>query len=322
MAPELCGDSDTPPQPKVNADVFSFGYLIFFAATSKKPLEQYHNSEIWSRRVRGKRLVLQWPLTKTPRTDLRQLVAAATNVDPDARPSMAQVLDEQRRCWPESDELRSIGSPAASTISPTVGRTSTEGVPDFWTDLRGFREVLRVNEQQRRSDSTKSKATARTSVSPQLRFAGLQATDVEQLKLSVFLALMDTNFPVPVGSCCILHAGTDFLQQVCGQLLARPCDTHDLHEQLDAENAALVLRCANCMYVTRMDEIEDVVEEIDCIRCGHANRPAVGGRLVPQHLQGERANVQGNWETPGSEMMQQSGDELPLQQATDLIVQL
>merc|ERR1712008_23034 len=206
--------------------------------------------------------------------------------------------------------------------SPTVSRSSTGGMPDFWTDLRGFRTVLRVNEQQRQSVSTNSMATARTSVSPQLRFAGLQATDVEQLKLSVFLALMDTNFPVPVGSCCILHAGTDFLQQVCGQLLARPCDPHDLHEQLDAENAALVLQCTNCMCVTRMDEIEDVVEEIDCIRCGHLNRPAVGGRLAPQHLQGERANVQGNWETPGREMMQQSGDELPLQQARDLIVQL
>eukprot|EP00927_Polykrikos_kofoidii_P081855 TRINITY_DN7973_c0_g1_i1.p1 TRINITY_DN7973_c0_g1~~TRINITY_DN7973_c0_g1_i1.p1 ORF type:complete len:141 (-),score=10.06 TRINITY_DN7973_c0_g1_i1:104-463(-) len=89
MAPEVARGGH---RPALSADVFSFGKVVFFVASSALPNDHVTEEETMLALARGQVLQQQWPRDCVTRDMFETVVEICLEALPDQRPSIANVL--------------------------------------------------------------------------------------------------------------------------------------------------------------------------------------------------------------------------------------
>jgi len=137
-APELFNKPAAKPDPA--ADVYSFGCLLFFAVSGKRPLEDMGKKTIKVSRRLGVVLTLQWPEDTPMIGQCEEMAFQATLIDPRRRPSMQDIYNDLVQ-WPEVRQShgRDYGFlHDMANASPEGSHASQQ----FWRHLRQFRNDL------------------------------------------------------------------------------------------------------------------------------------------------------------------------------------
>eukprot|EP00927_Polykrikos_kofoidii_P081857 TRINITY_DN7973_c0_g1_i3.p1 TRINITY_DN7973_c0_g1~~TRINITY_DN7973_c0_g1_i3.p1 ORF type:complete len:636 (-),score=70.32 TRINITY_DN7973_c0_g1_i3:162-1943(-) len=102
MAPEVARGGH---RPALSADVFSFGKVVFFVASSALPNDHVTEEETMLALARGQVLQQQWPRDCVTRDMFETVVEICLEALPDQRPSIANVLQSLDHCQVYQDAL-------------------------------------------------------------------------------------------------------------------------------------------------------------------------------------------------------------------------
>jgi len=237
-APEAFVAKKMPPLPA--ADVYSFGCLIFFAATDEPPLASWHDRSIREAKRKGTPILLGF----TGKLLLEQSwpqIEHATAHRLESRPTMV-ALHQQLMLWPECQEaIVSTGVDADLMRSTLLEQPNARG---FWQEVQHLRQSLAVvsdplaldvqlqQQQQQQPEKPQQQQqqppmTFSSSSGEAFRLANpvFAETPFATVVLAVLNALCMVNDRVPRTACCSTHGKIHSLQAVIQALPKLPCSS-------------------------------------------------------------------------------------------------
>lgn len=204
-APEVF--SQPPAPPRTSADVFSFGYLIFFVITGRRPLDRVSDEAIAQLGSEGVVLPLEWPAL-TPLVQRSQpIIMEATLPSPQSRPSLLSIY-RNIECWPDPLETE------ACRVDDSDAPRKT-GAQDFWQAVRQMRKAKRPG-----------LSGLAVPGQPQLKYPELLETQHRSMARSLQQLILRWNprISTPHGCfCCTHHASECVLYQMMLQMRQTSC---------------------------------------------------------------------------------------------------
>jgi hypothetical protein len=219
--------------PKPEADVYSFGCLVFFAATGTKPLASWPNRAIQEARRRGDPVLLGFTGTLL----LEQswpLIERATAHQLERRPTMSAIHQELLH-WPECHQaMLSTGVDVDLMKSALIEQPAA---PVFWQGIRSLRQTLAAEagprdldlpfqlqtrpnlqapcqQQQHQPAGLAVFGSPGPSAPPRLASPDFAETPMATIAMSIIESMSCLNFPVPRTACCSLHGMAETLESL------------------------------------------------------------------------------------------------------------
>jgi len=231
VGPEVFSRQEKLPRPA--ADVYSFGCLVYFAASDALPLASWPYRSISVAKKRGIRTPLQYP-------DMLQLeqcwplVENATHHQPQRRPTMSQIYEELSQ-WPECQLPRVADKgDAALSFWPAIQhlqQTLTTQTGCLQHQIPCEMEHLQQGEQQQQQQQQQPEGPPAQNQAQRLDVEGVTTlrcpcfleTPLETAMLDVVMAMCRWNFPIPRTACCDYHTMVGHLSAVQRVLQAKEC---------------------------------------------------------------------------------------------------
>ena len=229
-APEVFSKMEAP---KLAADIYSFGCMVYFIAAGERPLATWEDKAIRTAKCRGdcclllmpNRLLLEhsWPV-----------VEQTTCHTPECRPTIA-VIHEHLTQWPECQQaLASNGISLARPAPP-----ERDAVLTCWQDIRQARQTvqsqrtLRVQEKQSQQRRRRRQLLPPISeeqqqilcTSTRLKFQSFAETPLQTMRISALDAAAQWNHRIQGSSCCTFHAVVHTLGEAQQILWSSECQS-------------------------------------------------------------------------------------------------
>jgi len=297
-APEVFSRREVLPQPA--ADVYSFGCLVYFAATEELPLASWPHKAIAIVKRHGARVTLQhhnrlflksgWPL-----------VEKATHHQPQQRPTMSE-LHEEISQWPEYQlhgdaraELTDACWQAIERLQETL--TAQHDSPQLQT---GSRTEQQQGQQPRQGQQpqqveeqpalNQAQCLAVNMDTPDaVRCPGFIETPMQTRLLDVIVMLHRWNVQIPRMACCDYHAVVGYLPEVQQLLLETVCKSMDGDNETDGQR----VQCPEC-FALNLKSDDSVSFRCECCGCNDGPLQEQGSipRLPPGAARDEAVNIQ------------------------------
>jgi len=305
MAPEVIRERRCPPSPAT--DVFSFGRLVYFVATSRLPMLNVTRQVITRLAKAGQAPPLEWPEGIALSTRSRPIVEWCLRQKPEERPLMAQVY-EDFESWPDQLDTSEEETNAIRALTQVTGpkANGSQGL-DRWLD--------KLQQARRAASMPKSAKAAQQYTQPQntlgenlppstqaLPLGGLssvvrgglsvvpegESSATEDLVLAIphlvatprstqtiliLSTLLQLNFFMPKGVCCKYHAAIRVLSSLCREMNSRPCNQEFMPQN------AMTVQCQRCGAVEIQDK-SDMSKTFQCDFCGHSQDVVVQGQSM------------------------------------------
>jgi len=299
-APEVFSQS-RPPLPQ--ADVYSFGCVVFFAATGEPPLASWKNCAIQKAKRRGVPVLLGFAGTLLLEQSW-SLIECATEHHPERRPNMSALNHELLR-WPECQQaMLSVDVDADLAKSTLLEQPTSQ---NFWQQIRDVRQTLAVEaasfaldladqprpqpdsqnseapkeskqvqaqqpqqpqqQQQRRAGLEVSSSPCLVAL-PRLAFPGYAETPLPCVMTCILNAMSYLNFQVPQTACCSLHGLTETLESVQQALPRLGCISLGPGTVPSGE----LIQCRQCLAMNVLEEDEEE-DGLECRFCDGAPLP-------------------------------------------------
>jgi len=244
MAPEII--SGPNGRPKASADVFSFGRLAYLMIACRKPMQGISRKVIIDMAKSGVTQPLQWSEGMPLHKECREMCQGMLCLDPQGRPSMAQVHIEASS-WTLPDMAKHM--PTLALVRANEGSEARARV-DAADDGNDLRETLNSALAQRpennrvprtsgldgaacsmnsRHASAVPRAAAGSSSEarleqPVLAVPGKRPTQEAVKRLLAVNATLQWNILISPGRCCKYHAAMAELLSIAGDLNRSGCN--------------------------------------------------------------------------------------------------
>jgi len=281
--------------PGLAADVYSFGCVVYFAATNERPLEMWLRHEIETAKQNGDIFVFQRPKSLWL-ASCWPMVEQTTQHEMAQRPTMPDV-HRQLMQWPEATFSSTNDGPA----TPAITRQRP-----FWDQVHDFRQrtcqnpqlvtqlrprllrprllrprLLRQPQQpqqlqqhettlqsgsnlhQPRTSSTQEGISAKAATdSGDLRFQEFVETPLQTMATSIDSAIASWNLRVPRAACCAHHFAITHLMPAVQRELE---DTNCRYDQDRGTNNPYKVQCPECL---AMGTDPEQFDSFQCLVCG------------------------------------------------------
>lgn len=217
-APEVFTQREAAP--KLAADIYSFGCLVYFVAAGERPLATWRDKAIRTAKCRGSRCLLQMP-NRLLLENSWPVVEQATCHKPEDRPTIA-VIQEHLTQWPECQ--RALARNGISLARPAPPKR--DAVLTFWQDIHQARQTLQSQQCQRLRQLLPPISEEQHHISctsTRLKFQTFAETPLQSMRISALDAAAQWNHRIPGSSCCTFHAVVHTLGEVQQSLQRDEC---------------------------------------------------------------------------------------------------
>jgi len=217
MAPEVYRDRGQ--KPECSADVYSFGRLVYFVLTGRKPLGEYTEPQIKHMLLTATMPSTLWPGSNSLEHLGKALVDDCLTLDPTFRPSMADICEVLMRMVAENEELGFMHE----LVAPGQLLSWNDEALDACLSAPGHRR--RGKEAVPASTPRRAPSIARPT---KIRHAlqSMAPTPQDSITRSLLTTMMQWNCEITSETCCLYHAAVAACMDACEALQAAPCK-HD-----------------------------------------------------------------------------------------------
>jgi len=224
---------------KCSADIFSYGRLLTFIASSILPLAGLHAHSVRRMMSRGVLPRLDWPDGCVFEPFCKKLVETCLVFNEAARPSISRVHGELLGL-PGKMDLGGTGTTFLRNVEAVAikQRIAMGDDGSLLADLppRPTDTVLNTAPSVPEDKPLPAEVSGQIQSAFQpiipLLFPGMLPTDTEVMVASLCKVIARWNFTVANGFCCPIHAGAKMASQMCNALLDQPCTTQEFTSDL------------------------------------------------------------------------------------------
>jgi len=218
MAPDVYRHQSR--KPECSADVYSFGHLIVFALTGKKPLASYSEAQVKHMLMVGILPAVLWPGMSPLEHLCKQLVDDCLQLEPSLRPPMPKVYEVLVSVARVNDMLAGLRMEWAA---PDQLRPWTDSVEHECLAASSHSRARRVTRQNVVPRAAGGKQAAEITDSTRYALVGRVPTTDEGMMASLFTSMLQWNFALAESPCCLYHAAIKECIRICEQLRGHPC---------------------------------------------------------------------------------------------------
>jgi len=208
-------------KPECSGDVYSFGHLIVFVLTGKKPLASHTEAQVKHMLMVGMLPNVLWPGVSPLESLCKPLVDDCLQLEPSLRPPMPKVYEVLVRVARESDMLAGLRMEWAT---PDQLQPWTDSVVHECLTASSHNRARRVKGQNLVPRAAEGERTAGL-ITKTTRYAlvGRIPTTDEGMIASLFTTMMQWNFALTESPCCLYHGAVTECIRICEQLREYPC---------------------------------------------------------------------------------------------------